>query len=45
MHLQMNRGSTNVHAQWFSHWKMEQMIMTSLCDVIRVSHAVKGKEL
>ena len=21
MHLQMNHGGTNVHAQWFSHWK------------------------
>ena len=25
--------------------KMEQMIMTSLCDVMTVSHAVKGREL
>ena len=23
--------------------KMEQMIMTSLCDVMRISHAVKGR--
>ena len=25
--------------------KMEQMIMMSLCDVLRISHTVKGREL
>ena len=25
--------------------KMEQMIITSLCDVMRISHARKGREL
>ena len=25
--------------------KMKQMIMTSLCDVMRISHARKGREL
>ena len=39
---QMNHGSSNAHVQWFSHWKMEQTIMTSLCDVMRISCAKKG---
>ena len=42
---QTHHGSSNAHAQWFSHQKMEQMIMTSLCDVMRISHAKKGREL
>ena len=29
----------------FPAGKMEQTIMTSLCDVMRISHAVKGREL
>ena len=43
--VQMNNGSLNAHAQWFSHQKMEQMIMTSLCDIMRISCARKGREL
>ena len=39
---QTNHSSSNVHVQWFSCWKMEQMIMTSLCDIMRISHAEKG---
>ena len=45
MHLQMNHGGTNVHVQWFSTGEMEKTIMMSLCDIMRVSHAEKGKEL
>ena len=40
--VQMNHGSSNAHAEWFSHWKMEQMIMTSLCDIMRISWAKRG---
>ena len=29
----------------FPTGKMEQIIMMSLCDVVRISHAVKGREL
>ena len=29
----------------FPTGKMEQMIMMSLCDVMRISHAKKGREL
>ena len=29
----------------FPAGRMEQMIMTSLCDIIRISNAVKGREL
>ena len=25
--------------------KMEQMIMTSLCDIMKISHARKGREI
>ena len=40
--LQMNHGGFNVHAQWFPTRRLEQTIMTSLYDVTRISHAVKG---
>ena len=39
---QMNHGSSPADAQWFSCQKLEQMIMTSLYDVMRVSHAIVG---
>ena len=42
---QTNNGSSNAHAQWFSTGKMEQMIMMSICDIMRISHAEKGREL
>ena len=29
----------------FPTGKIEQMIMTSLCDVMRISHGEKGREL
>ena len=29
----------------FSTRRMEQMIMMSLCDITRISHAEKGREL
>ena len=35
---QMNHGSSNVHAQWYSHWK----IRADNHDVMRISHAIKG---
>ena len=40
--VQMNPGSSNVHAQWFSHQKIRKTIMTSLCDVMKISCAIKG---
>ena len=45
VHLQMNNGGLSGHAQWFSCQKMEQMIMMSLCDVMRISHARQGREV
>ena len=44
-YLQMNKDGLSAHAQWFSHQKIEQTIMTSLCDVIRISHAREGREV
>ena len=43
--LQMNEDGLSVHAQWFSCQKMEQAIMTSLYDVMRISHARQGREV
>ena len=43
--LQTNKDGLSVHAWWFSHQKMEQMIMTSLCDIMRISHARQGREV
>ena len=40
--VQMNHGSSPAHAQWFSHRKLEQMIMMSLYDIMRVSCAIVG---
>ena len=42
MDVQTNCGSSPTHAQWFSCQKLEHMIMTSLYDVTRVSHAIVG---
>ena len=39
---QTNHGSSAAHVQWFSTERLEQMIMTSLYDVTRVSHATVG---
>ena len=36
---QMNGGSSDVHAQWFSHWK----IRADDHDVMRISHAIEGR--
>ena len=44
-HLLTNNGVLSENVQWFSHWKMEQMIMTLLCDVMRISHARQGREV
>ena len=44
-HLQMNNGGASAHVQWFSHWKIEQTIIMSLCDVMQISHARKGREV
>ena len=44
-YLQMNDGGSSAHAKWFSHQNMDQMIMMSLCDIMRISHARKGREL
>ena len=33
---------SSVHAQWFSHQMVEQTIMTSLNDVMRISHVIEG---
>ena len=44
-HLQMNNGGLSVHAQWFSCQKIEQMNVTSLCDVMRISRARQGREV
>ena len=43
--LQMNNGSSSAHAQGLPTGKMEQTIMTSHSDVMRISHARKGREL
>ena len=40
--VQMNYGVSFVHAQWFSHGKVEQMIVTSSNDVTVISHAIGG---
>ena len=41
--MQTDHGISSVHAQCFSHWKVEQMIMTSSNDVTMIAHAI-GKE-
>ena len=45
VHSQMNNGGLSVHAQWFSHGKMEQMIMMSHSDIMRIYHARQGREV
>ena len=40
--VQTNTGSSDVHVQWFSTGRSEQIIMTSFCDVTRISHAIEG---
>ena len=40
--VQTNYGISSVHAQWFSHKKVEQMIMMSLDDVTVIAHAIWG---
>ena len=39
---QTNTGGSDVHVQWFPALRSEHMIMTSLCDVMRISHAIEG---
>ena len=43
--VQTNNGGLIAHVQWFSCQKMEQTIMASVCDVMRISHVRKGREL
>ena len=38
--VQMNYGISSVHAQWFSHGKVEQMITVSLSDITVIAHAI-----
>ena len=40
--VQMNYGISSVHVQWFSHGKVEQMIMSSSNDITVISHAIGG---
>ena len=40
--VQMNCGSSAVHVQWFPTERLEQMIVTSLYDIMRASHAMVG---
>ena len=40
-----NYGISSVHAQRFSHGKVEQMIMTSLHDVTVIAHAIRVREV
>ena len=40
--VQTNVSHSDVHAQWFSHWKIRADIMTSFHDVMRISHAIEG---
>ena len=39
---QMNYGISSVHAQWFSHGKVEQTIVMSLSDITVIAHAIRG---
>ena len=39
---QTKYGISSVHVQWFSHGKVEQMIMMSSNDVTVISHAIGG---
>ena len=39
---QMNVSSSAMHAQWFPAGRSEQTIMMSLCDIMRISHAIEG---
>ena len=38
--MQADHGISSVHAQCFSHCKVEQMIMTSSNDVTTMAHAI-----
>ena len=38
--MQADHGISSVHVQCFSHWKVEQMIMTSSNDVTMITHAI-----
>ena len=40
--MQMNYRISSVHAQWFSHGKVEQMITVSLSDITVIAHAIGG---
>ena len=41
--MQMNYGSSSAHVQWLSCTEiLEQTIVTSLYDIMRVSHATEG---
>ena len=43
--VQMNYGISSAHAQWFSHGKVEQMIVTSLDGVTVIACAIWGREV
>ena len=40
--VQTNCGGSPAHVQWFSCQKLEQTIVTSLYDIMRVSCAIVG---
>ena len=40
--VQTNYGVSSTHAQWFSHGKVEQMIVMSFSDVTMITHAIGG---
>ena len=40
--MQTNYGISSVHAQWFSHGKVEKTIVMSLSDVTVITHATGG---
>ena len=39
--VQTNYGVSSVHAQWFSHGKVEQMIVASSNDITVIFHAIR----
>ena len=39
---QMNVSGSNVHAQWFSHWKIRADNHDIMNDITRISHAIGG---
>ena len=40
--VQTNGNISDVHVQWFSCWRLEQMIVMSCNDITRISHAIEG---